>query len=83
MKLAVTTDAGKVDVIVVSEVSRLARSTLQLLEISRECIVRGVHQSNAKTEILFEDTTQSMIVTMVQGLVVEIERYLISSRAQQ
>jgi hypothetical protein len=39
---------GKGDVIVVSEDSRLTRSTLQVLEIGRECIERGVHLHVAK-----------------------------------
>ncbi|KAI9549168.1 hypothetical protein GHT06_006799 [Daphnia sinensis] len=75
--------AGKGDVIVVSEVSRLARSTLQVLEIGRECIERGVHLHVAKNGIVFDDTMQSKIVTVVLGLVAEIERDFISSRTKE
>jgi len=71
------------DVIVVSEVSRLARSTLQVLEIGRECIERGVHLHVAKNGIVFDDSMQSKIVATVLGLVAEIERDFISARTKE
>ena len=77
------TGAGQGDVIVVSEVSRLARSTLQVLEISRECIERGVSLHVAKNGIVFDDTMQSKIVATVLGLVAEIERDFISARTKE
>lgn len=77
------TGAGQGDVIVVAEVSRLARSTLQVLEISRECIERGVSLHVAKNGIVFDDTMQSKIVATVLGLVAEIERDFISARTKE
>lgn len=77
------TRAGQGDVIVVSEVSRLARSTLQVLEIGRECIERGVHLHVAKNGIVFDDSMQSKIVATVLGLVAEIERDFISARTKE
>ena len=77
------TRAGQGDVIVVAEVSRLARSTLQVLEIGRECIERGVHLHVAKNGIVFDDTMQSKIVATVLGLVAEIERDFISARTKE
>jgi DNA invertase Pin-like site-specific DNA recombinase len=77
------TRAGQGDVIVVSEVSRLARSTLQVLEIGRECIERGVHLHVAKNGIVFDDSMQSKIVATVFGLVAEIERDFISARTKE
>ena len=71
------------DVVVVSEVSRLARSTLQVLEIGRECIERGVHLHVAKNGIVFDDSMQSKIVATVLGLVAEIERDFISARTKE
>ena len=71
------------DVIVVSEVSRLARSTLQVLEIGRECIERGVALHVAKNAIVFDDSMQSKIVATVLGLVAEIERDFISTRTKE
>ena len=75
--------AGQGDVIVVSEVSRLARNTLQVLEIGRECITRGVHLHVAKNGIVFDDSMQSKIVATVLGLVAEIERDFISARTKE
>ena len=63
--------------------SRLARSTLQVLEIGRECIERGVHLHVAKNGIVFDNTMQSRIVAVVLGLVAEIERDFISSRTKE
>ena len=71
------------DVIVVAEVSRLARSTLQVLEIGRECLERGVTLHVAKNGIVFDDTLQSKIVATVLGLVAEIERDFISARTKE
>jgi DNA invertase Pin-like site-specific DNA recombinase len=75
--------AGAGDVVVVSEVSRLARNTLQVLEIGRECITRGVHLHVAKNGIVFDDSMQSKIVATVLGLVAEIERDFISARTKE
>ena len=77
------TRAARGDVIVVAEVSRLARSTLQVLEIGRECQERGVHLHVAKNGIVFDDSMQSKIVATVLGLVAEIERDFISSRTKE
>lgn len=71
------------DVVVVSEVSRLARNTLQVLEIGRACIAKGVHLHVAKNGIVFDDSMQSKIVATVLGLVAEIERDFISSRTKE
>jgi DNA invertase Pin-like site-specific DNA recombinase len=71
------------DVIVVAEVSRLARSTLQVLEIGRECLERGVTLHVAKNAIVFDDSMQSKIVATVLGLVAEIERDFISARTKE
>ena len=43
-----------------------------MLEISRECIERGVSLHVAKNGIVFDDTMQSKIVATVMGLVAEI-----------
>lgn len=75
--------AGAGDVIVVSEVSRLARNTLQVLEISRACIERGVHLHIVKSALVFDNSMQSKIMATVLGLVAEIERDFISSRTKE
>lgn len=75
--------AGEGDVIVVSEVSRLARRTLQVLEIGREYIEKGVHLHVVKNGIVFVNTIQSKIVAVVLGLAAEIEQDFISSRTKE
>ena len=75
--------AGQGDVIVVAEVSRLARNTLQVLEIGRECITRGVLLHVAKNGLVFDDSMSSKIVATVLGMVAEIERDFISARTKE
>lgn len=69
--------AGEGDVIVVSEVSRLARSTLQVLEIGRECIEKSVQLHVAKNGIVFDNTMQSRIVAVVLALVAAQVRHFL------
>jgi len=71
------------DVLIVSEVSRLARSTLQVLEIMRQCIDKRVHLHVVKNGIVLDGSMQSKIVATVLGLAAEIERDFISSRTKE
>lgn len=71
------------DVIVVAEVSRLARSTLQVLEIMRECVNKQIHLHVVKNGIVLDGSMQSKIVATVLGLAGEIERDFISARTKE
>lgn len=71
------------DVIVVAEVSRLARSTLQVLEIMKECVGKQVHLHVVKNGIVLDGSMQSKIVATVLGLAGEIERDFISARTRE
>lgn len=71
------------DVLIVSEVSRLARSTLQVLEVMRECVQKGVHLHVVKNGIILDGSMQSKIVATMLGLAAEIERDFISSRTRE
>jgi DNA invertase Pin-like site-specific DNA recombinase len=75
--------AGQGDVIVVSEFSRLARNTLQVLEIGRECITRGVHLHIVKNGMIFDNSMQSKVLATMFAMMAEIERDLISSRTKE
>ena len=75
--------ANAADVLVVSEVSRLARSTLQVLEIMRECVDKGIHLHVVKNGIVLDGSMQAKIVATVLGLAAEIERDFISSRTKE
>jgi DNA invertase Pin-like site-specific DNA recombinase len=75
--------AEALDVVVVSEVSRLARSTLQVLEVMRRCIEKKVHLHIVKTNIVLDGSMQSTIVATMLGLAAEIEREFMSSRTRE
>ena len=71
------------DTVVVSEVSRLARTTLQVLEILRHCTESQVNLHIAKNSMVFDNSLQSRITATVLGMAAEIEREFISSRTKE
>lgn len=79
----VIAEAHAGDVVVVSEVSRLARSTLQVLEIAQVCLERGLSLHSVKNNLVFDGSMQSKIMSTVLGLAAEIERDLISVRTKE
>ena len=75
-RLLETADAG--DVLVAAEVSRLARSTLQVLELLQAAADRGVTVHIAKNRMVLD---QSLPATIL-GLAAQIEREFISARTK-
>ena len=75
--------ASEGDVIIVSEVSRLARSTLQTLEIMQEAVKKGVSIHITKNQIVMDGSMQATITATVLGLAAEIEREFISARTKE
>ena len=71
------------DILVVSEVSRLARSTLQVLEILQHCTETQVNLHIAKNNMRFDNSMQSRITATVLGMAAEIEREFISTRTKE
>ena len=71
------------DVLVVSEVSRLARSVMQVLEIAKEAVERDLKIHVVKSGMVFDDSMQSKILATILGLVAEIERDFISTRTRE
>lgn len=71
------------DTLIVSEVSRLARSTLQVLEILQHCTESKINLRIAKNNMLFDNSLQSKITATVLGMAAEIEREFISSRTKE
>lgn len=71
------------DVIVFAEVSRMARSTLQVLEILEFCTERDIHVYIAKQKMTLDGSMQSRITATVLGLAAEIEREFISLRTRE
>ncbi len=76
-----TTKAG--DIILLAEISRMARSTLQVLEILECCMQRELIVHIAKQQMVLDDKLPSRITATVLGLAAEIERELISMRTKE
>jgi DNA invertase Pin-like site-specific DNA recombinase len=75
--------AAKGDVILVAEVSRLARNTLQVLEILKLASEREVSVVVVKNGLTFDNSMQSRITATILGLAAEIERDFISLRTRE
>ena len=78
-----TKTAQSGDTIVFAEISRMARSTLQVLEILECCMQRGISVHIAKQRMVLDDSMPSRITATVLGLAAEIERELISMRTTE
>ena len=75
--------AGKGDVILVAEVSRMARSTLQVLEIMRESARKEVSIHIVKNNMVMDGSMASKITVTILGLAAEIEKEFISERTKE
>lgn len=75
--------AAKGDVIIASEVSRLGRSTLQVLEILEEAAQKGVSVHIAKNNMVLDGSMQATITATILGLAAQIEREFISARTKE
>ena len=75
--------AKKGDVLLVAEISRLARSTLQVLEILQEAANVGIVVHVAKNQMVMDGSLNSRITAVVLGLAAEIEREFISARTTE
>jgi len=76
-------NAEKGDAIVVSEISRLGRSALQVLEIMEEAAQKGVSVHIAKNNMVLDGSMQATITATILGLAAQIEREFISSRTKE
>lgn len=80
-EIMATLQAG--DTIIVSELSRLGRSTLQILEVMQEAKKKGIAVHAIKNGWSLNGTMESKIVLQVFAMVSEIERDLISARTKE
>lgn len=71
------------DVLIFAEISRIARSTLQVLEVLEHCMERGIAVHIAKQRMVLDGSMQSKITATVLGLAAEIEREFISMRTRE
>lgn len=72
----------KGDAVIVSELSRLGRSTLQILEIMQQAKEKGIAVHAVKGGWSLNGTMESKIVLTMLAMISEIERDLISERTK-
>ena len=80
---SIVNNAQSGDVIIVSELSRLGRSMLEIMEILSIVSEKKLSLYSVKGDWHLNDSMQSKIVAMVFAMASEIERELISSRTKE
>ena len=80
-KIIESANAG--DIILASEVSRLGRSTLQVLEILALAAEKKIDVHITKNSMIMDGSMQSTINATVLGLAAQIEREFISARTKE
>ena len=75
--------ANSDDHIIVAEVSRLGRSTLQVLEILEHAATQQVSVHIAKSNMMLDGSMQSTITATILGLAAQIEREFIATRTKE
>lgn len=71
------------DCLIVTEVSRLSRTLIDIMNIINTCIQRKIVLHSTKEGYTFENNLNSKILGFAFGLVAEIERNLISIRTKE
>lgn len=74
---------GEGDTVIVSELSRLGRSTLQILEIMKDAKEKGIAVHAVKGAWTLNGSMESKLVLMMLAMISEIERDLISERTKE
>lgn len=70
------------DLLVVSELSRLARNLLNLMEILRYAMDKGIQIRSVKDNYVLGDDITSKVLAFAFGLASEVERKMISDRVK-
>lgn len=73
-------DLQKDDNLIVSELSRIGRSMLEIMQVLQTALEKGIHVYAVKGSWNLDDSIQSKIVAVVFSMAAEIERDLISRR---
>lgn len=71
------------DTLVVSEVSRISRRMLDIMEALKFCISNGITIKTVKDGFEFKDDINSQVMAFAFGLAADIERRLISQRTKE
>jgi DNA invertase Pin-like site-specific DNA recombinase len=80
-KLVDTLQKG--DILIVTELSRLGRSMLEIMELLSILLRAGVELHVVKTSQILKDDLQSKVFAMAFSIAAEIERELISQRTRE
>lgn len=80
---ALINEAREGDTIVFAEISRIARSTLQVLEVLEHCVEKKIAVHIAKQKMVFDDSLNAKIMATMLGLSAEIDRIFISMRTKE
>ena len=70
-------------VLVAAEITRLARSTLQVLEMFKVAVERGVSVHIVKSRLILDGSLSSKITATILALAGEIEREFIAARTKE
>lgn len=79
----ILSDAAPGDHIIVAEVSRLGRSTLQVLEILEAAVKQQITLHIAKNQLIMDGSMGATITATILGLAAHIEREFISVRTKE
>ena len=71
------------DVLIVTEISRLSRTLMDIMSIVGMLLKKGVKLYSIKDNLAFDDSINSKVLLFAFGLVAEIERNLISMRTRE
>ncbi|MDR3001217.1 MAG: recombinase family protein [Fibromonadaceae bacterium] len=75
--------ARKGDIIIATEISRLGRNLLEIMDILHFCLKRGCQIWTVKEDYKLGLDIQSKVLAVAFGLVAEFERSLISARTKE
>ena len=75
--------ARKGDTIIVTEISRLSRTLVEIMEIMSHCLRTGIRLFSIKEGYSFDDSLNSQVLCFAFGLTADIERRLISMRTKE
>ena len=73
----------KGDTLIISEISRLGRSMLMVMEILNQLLTKEITLISVKENMIFDNTISSKVITFAFSLSAEIERNLISQRTKE
>lgn len=73
----------KGDTLIISEISRLGRSMLMVMEILNQVLNKSITLISVKENMTFDNNISSKVITFAFSLSAEIERNLISQRTKE